>query len=148
MRPFNRVLFPAAAVAAAFVGASAQSEPSGAGLFRDLDPASTNLDDYRWDNRLVLLFGDSPAQPAFLTAKARLAAVAEGLKERDIVVLTETVPDAGGVLRTGLGIGGFGMVLVGKDGYVKINSDSFVAPGELFGTIDAMPMRQREMREG
>ena len=37
-------------------------------------------------------------------------------------------------------------VLVGKDGFEKLRSDRAIANGLLFATIDAMPMRRREMQ--
>jgi hypothetical protein len=41
----------------------------------------------------------------------------------------------------------FRYILLGKDGGVKYNKNSFVKNQTLFAIIDAMPMRQREMRE-
>ena len=40
------------------------------------------------------------------------------------------------------------MVLVGKDGRVKRRRDEPMPPEELWAIIDAMPMRQDEMRRG
>lgn len=40
----------------------------------------------------------------------------------------------------------FTVVLIGKDGGEKIRATLPIRPGELFATIDAMPMRQEEMR--
>lgn len=44
--------------------------------------------------------------------------------------------------------GRFAVALVGKDGGVKFRADEPVPAREIFGRIDAMPMRRREMREG
>ena len=49
--------------------------------------------------------------------------------------------------RFGVETGCFAAVLVGKDGTVKHRSHEPVAPEKLYELIDAMPMRQREMRE-
>jgi hypothetical protein len=38
------------------------------------------------------------------------------------------------------------VLLVGKDGGVKLSSSSPLSASTLFGTIDAMPMRIDEMR--
>ncbi len=43
--------------------------------------------------------------------------------------------------------GAFRVVLVGKDGTEKRRAPKPVPARSLFDTIDAMPMRQREMRE-
>lgn len=40
----------------------------------------------------------------------------------------------------------FAAVLIGKDGGVKWRAEAPVAPAAVFGVIDAMPMRQYEMR--
>ena len=39
------------------------------------------------------------------------------------------------------------MILVGKDGTEKLRAHHVVSAQALFALIDAMPMRQREMRE-
>ena len=41
----------------------------------------------------------------------------------------------------------FVVILVGKDGGEKLRSTEVVRLEKLYGTIDAMPMRRREMRE-
>ncbi len=41
----------------------------------------------------------------------------------------------------------FSVVLVGKDGSVKLRRNEPVATDEVFALIDAMPMRKREMAE-
>ena len=53
------------------------------------------------------------------------------------------------VLRAWLGVGegAFKAVLVGKDGGAKLSSDQPIGARELAATIDAMPMRQDEMRQ-
>jgi hypothetical protein len=42
---------------------------------------------------------------------------------------------------------GFQVVLVGKDGGVKLRSAEPIAADDFFALIDTMPMRRREMRE-
>ena len=46
-----------------------------------------------------------------------------------------------------MGAGEFAAILVGKDGTEKFRSDEPVRPETLFGLIDAMPMRRREVRD-
>jgi len=50
--------------------------------------------------------------------------------------------------RFGVAHSAFRTVLVGKDGAEKRRDAAPVTARSLFDTIDAMPMRQREMREG
>jgi len=40
---------------------------------------------------------------------------------------------------------GFQVLLIGKDGGVKLRSSEPVSMKDLFGLIDSMPMRQQEM---
>ena len=41
----------------------------------------------------------------------------------------------------------FAVLLIGKDGGVKLQSQQPVSPTDIFDLIDTMPMRQREMQE-
>ncbi|MGI3168224.1 DUF4174 domain-containing protein [Pseudooceanicola sp. C21-150M6] len=116
-------------------------------LIRPLDPTSSSLDSYRWDARPVLIFAPSTDDPTYRDAIARLDTARADLRDRDIVVLTDTSPDTASPIRKGLGAEGFTMLLVGKDGGVKTRSDEVIAPETLFATIDRMPMRQREVRQ-
>lgn len=49
--------------------------------------------------------------------------------------------------RYGVAADGFEALLVGRDGGVKLRYPEPIGPDELFGRIDEMPMRRREMRE-
>lgn len=114
---------------------------------------------YQWKKRPLVVFAGSPGDAALATQRAIVAASRGGLAERDMVVIwvvgttvaSETGPGPGmsaAALRSryGVGAGAFRAVLVGKDGGAKISSGSPLSAGTLFGTIDAMPMRQQEMR--
>lgn len=41
----------------------------------------------------------------------------------------------------------FAVILVGKDGTEKQRSQTLIDPATIFSAIDAMPMRQQEMRD-
>ena len=103
------------------------------------------LEPYRWNNRLLLVFAPSPNDALILEQLAELEAARSGLIERDLLVLTDTDPGRGSDLRYELEIEGFHVLLFGKDGGVKIRSRTPVRTEALFATIDAMPMRQREI---
>ncbi|MEM9302413.1 MAG: DUF4174 domain-containing protein, partial [Pseudomonadota bacterium] len=80
-----------------------------------------------------------------------------GMLERDLVVIevinaTVTVAgsaapaDAGGLRkRFEIEPAAFAVILVGKDGSEKRRSSAPLAACDLYATIDAMPMRRREM---
>ena len=79
------------------------------------------------------------------------------MSDRDLVVIQAVGSDARdnhgkqldpAAVRTAVGLPSdrFGAALVGKDGGVKMRSTRTIPTEELFRTIDAMPMRQQEMR--
>jgi len=133
-----------AVFAAAMMGTGAVAQDA---LIRPLDPGAEALNPYKWQNRPVLVFADSSEDETYRAALEQLEAAAPGLRERDIVVLTDADPARATALRGRLNPDGFAMYLVGKDGGVKLSAGEVISPDTLFETIDGMPMRQREMRE-
>jgi hypothetical protein len=109
--------------------------------------AIEDLDALRWKNRPVLVFAPSAEDPAFMEQTASLRAAREGLIERDVVVLSDTEPHDNGSLRRRFAVQGFEVLLIGKDGGVKLRVQRPVAAEVLFSEIDAMPMRRREMSD-
>lgn len=107
----------------------------------------------QWQNRIVLIYGLTAEQAAFAQQKQLLASEAAGVDERDIVVIDAIESQLSATdrlyLQTELGLptGRFGVVLIGKDGGVKLRQAAPIRPQTLFATIDGMSMRQREMRE-
>jgi hypothetical protein len=130
--------------AAAIAFAPAEARP-GSDVFQDR-PVD-GLERYRWSHRPVLLFAPSTQEPAFVEQRAAFEAAVDGLVERDIVVLIDTDPSGQGPLRTSFGATGFEVLLIGKDGGVKLRQQEPVSADVLFTVIDAMPMRRREMGE-
>ncbi|MEI4486725.1 DUF4174 domain-containing protein [Frigidibacter sp. MR17.14] len=115
---------------------------------RSLSPDRGDLDDFRWQARPVLIFAPSADDPQYRAAMAALQARSAALAERRIVVLSDTAPEAAGRLRTGFGVEGFRMLLVGLDGGVKMDEARPIAIETLLDTIDRMPMRQGQRVEG
>ncbi|MEO0485799.1 MAG: DUF4174 domain-containing protein [Pseudomonadota bacterium] len=111
------------------------------------DAASIDIDAFKWTARPVIIFADSPLDPAFQTQLDNLFAEIEEAVERDIVIITDTRPDDPSDLRQELRPRGFQMVLIGKDGGVKLRKPFPWDMRELSRTIDKMPMRQREISE-
>ena len=114
--------------------------------FQTLPADQSDLAPYRWDRRVVLIFAPSETDPQFRAVRKMVEAQAAGISERDITVLADTTPEMAGALRGKFGVDGFRMLLIGKDGGVKIDRAEPISAETLFSTIDAMPMRQREMR--
>lgn len=105
---------------------------------------------HRWRSRVLVVLADE-GHPA-LAEQRRIAVFNRaGFAERDLVVVEAVGGHAGARrLREQLGVGpaGFRAVLVGKDGGPKLTAEEPLSAERLFAAIDAMPMRQDEMRRG
>lgn len=106
----------------------------------------------RWQHRVLLVGAPTAAQADFQRQKTLLAAAEKGLAERDfriIEVLYDQLAPADRQCWTqqlGQPLAGFRVVLIGKDSGVKRTETRPLAPAEIFGTVDKMPMRRQEMR--
>ncbi|UWQ63817.1 DUF4174 domain-containing protein [Leisingera caerulea] len=105
------------------------------------------LEEFLWTRRPVVVFADSPEDPRYHEQIERLMQGADALRERDVVVLTDTDPAAKSALRKKLRPRGFMLVLVGKDGGVKLRKPHPWTVRELSRTIDKFPERLREVEE-
>jgi hypothetical protein len=121
--------------------------------------ADLDLDALRWKNRVLVLFSPSESDPSFQLQKQGLASSTEGVLDRELMVLEiieQGQSRAGNQLlsqksvqnirrRLGVQAGPFQVLLIGKDGGVKLRSSEPVSVKDIFGLIDSMPMRQQEM---
>lgn len=107
----------------------------------------SDLSEYLWKNRPVVVFADSPDDPRFHEQIDRLSQDAQALFDRDVVVLVDTDPAANSPLRQKLRPRGFMLVLIGKDGGVKLRKPTPWTVRELTRTIDKFPSRMREVEE-
>lgn len=107
----------------------------------------TDLKQFVWKKRPVVVFADSDADPRFEEQLDLLMAGLPDLAERDVVVLVDTDPDARSDLRLKLRPRGFMLVIIGKDGGIKLRKPLPWDVREIGRTIDKMPMRKRELRE-
>lgn len=112
-----------------------------------LEAADVDLDAFRWIKRPVVVFADSPADPAYVQQMQLLTRELDAVKDRDIIIITDTDPAAQTALRTKLRPRGFMLALIGKDGQVKLRKPLPWSVRELSRTIDKMPMRQQEIRD-
>ena len=112
-----------------------------------IDAPDVDLNAYLWTHRPVVVFADTPADPRFIEQIDLLVARADALLDRDVVVIADTDPATTSPLRRKLRPRGFMLVLIGKDGGVKLRKPFPWDVRELSRTIDKMPMRQREIRE-
>lgn len=118
------------------------------------------LERYTWQNRLLLIFAPHAEDSHLREQQEILESNAAGLTERDIVIL-RLLPDSAPSIdnQPAIGVdsasiyrdfavepGDFRLLLVGKDGTLKLSSDLPVTTSRLFDLIDSMPMRQWEMQ--
>jgi hypothetical protein len=110
------------------------------------DAADVVLEDFKWIARPIVVFADTPADPRFREQIQLLDDRPDALSERDVVVITDTAPAAKSDLRQKLRPRGFMIVLIGKDGGVKLRKPFPWDVRELSRQIDKIPLRQQEIR--
>lgn len=107
----------------------------------------SELSEFLWINRPVVIFADSPADPRFKQQIQFLMDGEDMLLDRDVVVLTDTDPAAKSPIRQKLRPRGFMMVLIAKDGTVNLRKPLPRTVREISRSIDKMPMRLQEVED-
>lgn len=131
------------------------------------DSVDFRVEAHRWEHRLLLVFAPSEGAKARTVQEKNFANADAGFRDRDLLLVT-LFDSAAGHKRAAPGKdpepltqaavqrlydrfdvpnGAFRVILVGKDGTEKRRTPEPVTARSVFDTIDAMPMRQREMRE-
>ena len=100
------------------------------------------------NRRHIYIFTSNAGNASFITQKSLLAKGATGLKERDILVHEIIGLKANEAMfkKYKATAKGFTFILIGKDGGEKLRSNEAVGLEKLYAIIDAMPMRQEEMK--
>jgi hypothetical protein len=106
-----------------------------------------DLEDLVWIARPIVVFADSPVDPAFQRQVDLLLARAGDLVRRDVVVITDTDPAGMSEIRRKLRPRGFMLVLIGKDGEIKLQKPLPWDVREIGRVIDKMPLRLQELRD-
>ena len=118
--------------------------------------ALSDLDELQWKNRIVIVFSNT--QNAMHDDMYKLKAKLKAIDERDIlwfVIQNKTIksnypgelnPKLYKPISKNFSELGHKVILIGKDGRFKLGLDA-IDLKRIFSTIDAMPMRQQEMRE-
>ena len=109
--------------------------------------AEVDLADLKWAVRPIVVFAQTPEDPAFKRQLELLAANQDELAERDVMIIVDTDPDARSQARLQLRPRAFMLVLIGKDGQIKQRKPRPWNVRELSRTIDKMPMRQQEIED-
>ena len=103
------------------------------------------LKQYLWKNRIILTFADDEDHPDLIKLKAEM-------KENDCEILNRNLlhfhfSNDGKTENLTTKIDrSFRILLIGKDGGIKYESEQSISLLHLFELIDSMPMRQVEMQ--
>ena len=124
-------------------------DPDIAAMWEDVFPADLpdTIDGLKWRKRVVLVFSDSPFNPLFDQQIKALRADPTPLAERDVVVLADADPAGQSALRDRFHPRGFMLVLIGKDGQIKLRKPLPWDVREISRAIDKTPLRQQELRD-
>jgi hypothetical protein len=125
------------------LAAVAQNAP----VLNPIASSDVSLEEFLWLMRPVVVFADTPDDPAFQRQMQRLAADPAALEERDVVVITDTDPGAMTSVRQRLRPRGFSLVIMDKDGEVKLRKPQPWDVREITHAIDRFPLRRQEMLE-
>ena len=123
--------------------------------------AGSDLTSYRWKNRLLLIFSPSASHPGLAELDRSLAKNHADVIDRDLVIFRvfEDGPSMAGQApltsedstnlrrRYKIDTDRLTVVLIGKDGGIKLVRQHRADLQEFFDLIDSMPMRRQEMRE-
>lgn len=135
---------PEAGRGAAPEAAQTRPAPPAAGLrviaATEADPAA-----FLWKARPVVVFADTPADPAFAEQIRMLTADPGPLVGRDVVVITDSDPAAASAWRQMLRPEGFSLVLLDKNGQIMQRKPVPWSVREISRAIDKFPLRLQEM---
>ena len=120
-----------------------------------------DLSQFQWKNRLLFLFAPNHSHPLFDGLQKSIANQQAEVADRDLVIFEilesgtsrmdtrDLDPQVAQSLRDKFDVspGRFALILVGKDGGVKLKRQEQTQLEDIFALIDAMPMRMQEMRQ-
>lgn len=120
-----------------------------------------DLTQFQWKNRLLFLFAPDGSHPLFKNLQSQIVAQKAEVEDRDLVVFEVLAQDSSRMKTTSLDRQQadsirdhfavprniFSLILVGKDGGIKLKRNDQIDLGAVFELIDSMPMRQDEMRQ-
>ncbi|WP_428658824.1 DUF4174 domain-containing protein [Runella sp.] len=122
-------------------------------LFFFQDPLENKLERIIGKNRVIVVYCPKVSEAEYKLQKKWLNEVGKDLSERDLYVIDCIESDLSTEdslhlkERFKYAPNHFCMWLIGKDGEIKLTSGKPVKPEQLFGLIDAMPMRRAEMKK-
>jgi len=128
-------------------------------VFDRKDVMPMDITQFQWKNRLLFLFAPDSRHPFFESLRAEIIAQKAEVDDRDLVVFEVLERESSRMGDTLLGKEAadairkrfaaapnrFTVILVGKDGGIKLKRNEETDLREIFALIDSMPMRQNEM---
>ncbi|WP_322348331.1 DUF4174 domain-containing protein [Marivirga arenosa] len=120
------------------------------------------IEDFKWENRVLVIYSNEYSTSLLDSQSEEIKSDLEEFKVRDLIVLIledeivkslnlkkEQYLNYEQILER-LNVNsedGYQNILIGKDGGIKMRKDQPIKNEKLFATIDAMPMRKREMKD-
>jgi Domain of unknown function (DUF4174) len=105
------------------------------------------LADQLYVSRPVVVFADSPNDPAYIRQMELLALAYPPLAERGVILVTDTDPAAKTEWREKLRPRGFSLVILDKDLKPVIRKPNPWTVREITAAIDKLPSRRQELLE-
>ncbi|GAB3339531.1 hypothetical protein GCM10027429_26070 [Marivirga atlantica] len=118
------------------------------------------FDAFQWKNRILVIYSNESSN-SLTSQKQYYADGKTDYEERDLIVFVLTDKTLNYIDNSAASIDAidvrnflnisekdtFNVSLIGKDGGIKLQQNTLLTNEKLFATIDAMPMRKREMRK-
>ena len=95
---------------------------------------SLNLNQYRWQNRIIVTYASNDQHPKLSKLKQEIQENSCGFKNRNLLHFHIADPKEN-----------FKIQLIGKDGGIKFEGENRSLK-QIFDQIDTMPMRRNEMK--
>ena len=123
--------------------------------------AADVFDSHVWSHRLIVVFSATADDSRRLRLDQTISAAEAEIAERDLRIIrvspdapvtidnTRVANAAAAEIYRSFDVDPehFSVILIGKDGGVKMKTDSLPGLSEIFDLIDSMPMRQLEMQQ-
>lgn len=131
----------------------------GISLFAFLNMSAQSLAEFKWKNRLILVFTESVENQNFQNQLHLFEKDLKAFQERKLVLI-HAIPEKQKIIIPGMSgwqdsnlyqkmkrsKDGFEVVLIGLDGGVKLRQKEILETEKLFDLIDSMPMRKAEVQ--
>ena len=130
-------------------------------IFDHKDTMPMDLTQFQWKNRLLLIFAPDDNDSLFKKLQSEIIAQEAEVEDRDMIVfellelgssrINRALLDQSKVdsIRRHFSVPqrSFRVILIGKDGGIKLKRDDQIDLETIFELIDSMPMRKDEIRQ-